>query len=170
MKITDLKAKDIMKSNVVKVCGSMTLAELASLFEMEHITGAPVVEGGEKLIGVVSETDLVRDSATHQAEDREKRAVSPYFKDPGDGMGDVEDISESEETARQDDTRTVEDIMTPWTISVSEDAPVTEVAKTMVHNRIHRVLVTDRKFHLKGIITTMDIARVVADLAVAKAA
>ena len=54
--------------------------------------------------------------------------------------------------------------MTPWTISVSEDTPVSDIAKTMIKQHVHRVLVTDKHFRLKGIISTMDIARLVADM------
>ncbi len=163
MKTNDLKAKDIMKTDVIKAYGSMTLTELAALFETEHITGAPVIEGSEKLIGVVSETDFVKERALHTDDHKAKQTVHPYFKDSGNGIVNSESEEEVESFVQGSDERTVEEIMTPWTISVSENAPVVEIASIMVKHHIHRVLVTDKQFHLKGIITTMDLVRLMAN-------
>jgi CBS domain-containing protein len=58
---------------------------------------------------------------------------------------------------------TVDDIMTPMVFDVSEDASVQTIADTMLKGRIHRVLVT-RKKHLVGIITALDLIRVIRDL------
>ena len=43
----------------------MTIEDVAKLFEEDRITGAPVVDAGGHLIGVISETDLVRYGAKH---------------------------------------------------------------------------------------------------------
>lgn len=167
MNIVQLKAKDIMKTDVIKVYATMTVTELAKLFEAEHISGAPVVESGEKLIGVVSETDLVREQAA-DAKPHGKDNIHPYFKDSDGKSTDGEALEDFEEFHVSDEERIVEDIMTPWTISVSEDTPVTDIAKTMVKQHVHRVLVTDKHFRLKGIISTMDIVQLIADMEPAK--
>ena len=163
MDITHLRAKDIMKTDVIKVYASMTLIELAKLFEAERISGAPVVEIGEKLIGVVSETDLVREQAA-DTKSLGKEDIHPYFKDSDGKSTDGEALEEFEEFHISNEEKTVEDIMTPWTISVSEDTPVSDIAKTMVKQHVHRVLVTDKHFRLKGIISTMDLAQLVAEM------
>lgn len=160
MRIEALKAKDIMKTDVIKVSGSTTLRELASLFEAERITGVPVVEGGEKLIGVISETDLVRCGAHFSPEE----GVQSFPKDEEDEPDSSDSNFEFKSAHRSANEKTVEEIMTPWTISVYEDTPVVEIAKTMVKQRIHRVFVTDKESHLRGIITTMDIVEAVTRL------
>ena len=53
--------------------------------------------------------------------------------------------------------------MTPWTVSAHEETPISEVARMMVDRRVHRVLVVGDDLQLRGIITSMDIARVVAE-------
>jgi CBS domain-containing protein len=58
---------------------------------------------------------------------------------------------------------TVDDLMTPMVFDVSEDTPLQTVAETMLKGRIHRVLVT-HKNHLVGIITALDLIRVIRDL------
>lgn len=54
-------AKDIMHKRVISVGPSMTLKELAKLLSDRGITGAPVVSPDGKVLGVVSQTDLVRE-------------------------------------------------------------------------------------------------------------
>ena len=53
------------------------------------------------------------------------------------------------------------DIMTPTLFTVPETTPLTEVARTMVAGRIHRLLVT-RKGRVVGIVTTLDLLRELA--------
>ncbi|MBI1977801.1 MAG: CBS domain-containing protein [Candidatus Omnitrophica bacterium] len=159
-----LLAKDIMHRDVIKVSWNMPISELAQLFEEKNITGAPVIDDFGKLIGVVSETDVIRYDAS-QPHSREN--PHSYFQSDLEGEGDDEKDLLSETKEFEDESvlreKTVEDIMTPWTISTQEDAQISEVAKMMVERHVHRVLIVDGKSQLKGIVTTMDIARVVAE-------
>jgi len=157
MDLDRVKVKDIMQSSVIKVTRDMTLKDLAKLFESERISGAPVVEDGHKLVGVVSRTDLVRYDATHMRADE---TVNKYFQE-----GELPDDSDDPQYGAESETgdaleqKTVEDIMTPWTISAQAKTPVREVAHMMIDRHIHRVFVTDASSKLKGIVTTMDLIR-----------
>ena len=155
----ELFARDIMHQNVVKVPCNMTIQELEELFETRRITGAPVVDDFGKLLGVVSETDIVRFDASHP---RHQETPHSYFKaawEEGESPAEREDLEDYDVTS----DKTVEEIMTPWTISAHEDTPISEVARIMVDRQVHRVLIVGEDLQLKGIITTMDIARVVAE-------
>ncbi|HZS07702.1 MAG TPA: CBS domain-containing protein [Blastocatellia bacterium] len=57
-----LTASDVMIRDVVTVTESTTLKEVARLFSEKKITGAPVVNKEGELVGVISETDLIRKS------------------------------------------------------------------------------------------------------------
>jgi CBS domain-containing protein len=57
----------------------------------------------------------------------------------------------------------VEEVMSPNLISVSQDAPLNEVAKTMRDQKIHRVLVTNQENRLLGIISSFDFVELFAD-------
>lgn len=140
-------AKDIMRKDVVTVAPHMTLRELAQTLGDAGITGAPVVDRDGRLLGVVSQTDLVRaereapagDVGFYQRETDESASASGFhYEDP--------------------DHRRVEQIMTPGGLCCEESATVEEVAKLMLARRIHRVPIT-RKGALCGIVTTMDILR-----------
>ncbi len=140
-------AKDIMRKDVVTVTPYMTLKELAQTLVDAGITGAPVVDGAGKVLGVVSQTDLVRAEREKAPND-----VGFYHKETD------ESVSSSGYHYEDPDTRRVEQIMTPGGLTCADDAPIEEVGRLMLARRIHRVLIT-RKGALAGIITTMDLLR-----------
>lgn len=55
-----LYASDVMIKDVITVSESTPLKEVARMFNERKITGAPVVNAGGELVGVISETDIVR--------------------------------------------------------------------------------------------------------------
>lgn len=142
-----MKARDIMRRRVVTAQPQMTLRELAAVFDDHHISGAPVVTARKELVGVVSQTDLVRHDREapppvvppfHQFQDDELRAGGLHAENP-------------------DYTR-VRDVMTPWVISFEEETLVEEIARQMLAKRIHRVIIT-RDGKLSGIVSSMDVMR-----------
>lgn len=56
----DLRAADVMIKDVLTVTEATPLKEVARLFSEERITGAPVVDSEGNLLGVISETDIIR--------------------------------------------------------------------------------------------------------------
>ena len=52
--------RDVMASRVVSVVPEMTARELVETFLEEHIRGAPVLDPAGKVIGMVSESDVLR--------------------------------------------------------------------------------------------------------------
>ncbi len=139
-------AKDIMHKKVVTVERWLTLPELAKLFEEKCISGAPVVDEVGAILGVVSQTDLVRTRRESAG------GVASYHREFDDSVRSAGlHIEELEQTR-------VEEIMTPGAISMDEATPVEKVAKVMLDSRIHRVLIT-KGDRLAGIVTTMDFLR-----------
>ncbi len=55
-----LHASDVMIKDVVTVAETMPLKEITILFKEKKITGAPVVDANGELVGVISETDIIR--------------------------------------------------------------------------------------------------------------
>jgi CBS domain-containing protein len=154
-----LTAKDIMTQEVLAARADWSLDRLAEFFADNNISGAPVIDKNETLIGVVSLTDMAR----HES-----------FSSAGIGKGDVHEFYyqeldsqyEREELAtlriRTESVTTVCDIMTPMLFAVDEETVVREVADTMVRGHIHRVLVTrDKK--VTGIVTALDMLKIVRD-------
>src|SRR5919201_793961 len=59
-----LRASDVMIKDVLTVPESMPLKEVARLFGEKRITGAPVINARGDLLGVISETDIIRKSTS----------------------------------------------------------------------------------------------------------
>ena len=57
-----LLASDVMIKDVVVISETTPLKEVAHLFAERKITGAPVVNAQGELVGVLSETDIIRKS------------------------------------------------------------------------------------------------------------
>jgi predicted transcriptional regulator len=145
-----------MTQDVWKVNADWSLEALSQFFFDKRVSGAPVVDRDDNLLGVVSITDLARSNtlsptAGHDAHD--------YYLDTRIHSGiSQEDLAllrvESESAV------TVEDIMTPMIFEVEQDTNVEEAARMMLKGHIHRVFVTrDKK--VVGIVTTMDMLKVI---------
>jgi CBS domain-containing protein len=52
-------ARNLMSEKVFAVTGDTPLAEIGRLFVLESVSGVPVIDGDERVIGLVSETDLL---------------------------------------------------------------------------------------------------------------
>ncbi len=141
-----MKAKDVMSKKIVSVERWLTLPELAKVFEEKCISGAPVVDEAGVILGVVSQTDLVRSRTKAPA------GVPSYHREFDDSLR-----SAGLHIEELDATR-VDEIMTPGAISLDCETPVERVAKVMIESRIHRVLIT-KGDRLAGIVTTMDLMR-----------
>jgi CBS domain-containing protein len=55
-----LYASDVMVKDVITVTESMLLKDVARMFVEKKITGAPVINAQDELVGVISETDIIR--------------------------------------------------------------------------------------------------------------
>ncbi|MBI5630026.1 MAG: CBS domain-containing protein [Elusimicrobia bacterium] len=146
-------AADIMRRNVVTVAPEMTLTELAKLFIERKITGAPVVDSKGRLLGVISQTDLVR----RDREEPQRAEIPSFHRHPDDAVGGPGYQIECP------DSTAVSDVMTPTVLSADETAPVEDLARMMMRKRIHRVVIT-RGGRLVGIVSSMDMLRVVLDM------
>jgi CBS domain-containing protein len=148
-------ARDIMTPNVVVVRETMSIAELAGVLMSNMITGAPVVSGSGKLVGVVSATDIARHVALETSGVQEER-ISGYYVRGWEAVLDEDEVRAFHIV--RDDGTTVRDIMTPVIFSVPETASLVELADIMISGRIHRIIVT-RGDDVVGVVSTLDLLR-----------
>jgi len=87
-----ITAADLMNPKVLAVRDDMTLRELAAFLIRNQITGAPVEDGGGRLVGVVSTVDIAEAVLTGQGE----REVDGEGEADGDGEGEGEGESDAE--------------------------------------------------------------------------
>jgi CBS domain-containing protein len=151
-------ARDLMQRNVGIIDASATLAELERAFADANVSGFPVVDVGG-VVGVVSRTDVVR-----------RLAASEEDAPPSSFYGEIDGVTYEAKSfgdlaarhGRDIDSVRVCDVMSTHVVSVAPDAPLTEVARALVEHHVHRVLVVDGT-NLVGIVSSLDLARLVAD-------
>jgi len=176
------KIREVMSDTVKTVSPEMTLKELAEFFVEEKVSGAPVITG-ERVVGVVSATDLLefdsekRGVPTYRPaaetddvygsedewDEEEGDAPASYFADLwADAGAEVQTrlASEGPEWNALDD-HVVGEVMTRALLSLPPDADVSEAARRMVIGGVHRLLVMDGDL-LVGLVTASDIVRAVA--------
>jgi predicted transcriptional regulator len=157
--MVNLTARDIMNQDVLSVGMDWSVDQLADFLVENSISGAPVISEDGKLVGVVSLTDIVRY--------RRMPATDSKDDDPHEYYIHTTDLNYSNEEIESlhldaESLISVRDIMTPRTFNVNEDTKIRDVADAMIRGNIHRVLVT-RNHTLVGIITSMDMLRVIRD-------
>lgn len=135
-----MQARDIMTTRVVTVELDTTIDEVARRLLESRISAVPVVDARGRLVGIVSEGDLMRHAGT-EAERQSSWWLSLLLL--------------PEETAI-DYVRThgrhAKDVMTRKVIAVSEQASLEEIAETLEKHRIKRVPVVDQG-ELVGIVS-----------------
>jgi CBS domain-containing protein len=147
-----MRAMDVMTTPVVTVNPEMTVQDLAKLLSEKGISGAPVMEG-DRLVGIVSEGDLLHRAETG-TERRRQRRRSWW----------LDSLAADEEEARdyvKAHGRKVDDIMSREVITVPDTADLAEVAMLLETRLIKRVPVLhDGK--LAGIISRANLVRALA--------
>ena len=147
------RAADLMTQALLVANADWSVGELAQFLVSNGISGAPVVDQRERLVGVVSVTDIARHASMGEDE-RDLRDRHHYYTDALDFALDDDVFNEFEET--DEDVTRVRDIMTPSVFDVDANASIRAVSLAMVNNRIHRVLVSDQG-RVVGLISALDI-------------
>ena len=146
----ELLAKDIMTKKVITISRFASIEELSELLVKNKISGVPVVDKDDKLVGIVTEADIiVKDADLH---------FPQYFK-LLDGIIYLESLKKFKENLKKYLGIKVEDIMTNNLKTVKEDTPVSEISNIMIDSNINRVPVIDKEDNLIGIVTRKDIVR-----------
>jgi CBS domain-containing protein len=141
-----------MNPDVVSLRPDQTIAEAQALLASKSVSGAPVVDASGRVLGVVSQNDLVR-SVAHP--DTAEHA--------GQFFSSLDEYADLADTPVPASTQLVSDVMSKRVFSVSRDTGVAVAANVMRERHIHRLLVTDRGV-LVGVLSSLDLLRVVEEL------
>jgi CBS domain-containing protein len=153
-----MKARDIMTKNVVSVGPEAPVREVAAQMLERRISGVPVVDGERRVLGILSEGDLIR---------------RPEIETDHAPTGWLGVFLSDEERARdfvKSHGRKAQEVMTRPALCVDPDAQLTEVVRLMERHRVKRLPVTENG-RLVGIVTRADMLRaLVASVGAAPAA
>jgi len=146
-----MKAIDLMTPRVITIGPDATVAEAARTMLENHISGLPVVDAAGKVVGIISEGDLLR-----RVELGTERHRSWWLGLVSGGTLPAEDFVKSH-------ARKVADVMTAHVTTVDETASPEEVVRVMETRRIKRVPVVSRGA-LVGIISRANLLRALASV------
>lgn len=161
----DLNARNIMRHPVICAREEMTVREVLGLLREKRVSGVPVVDAQERMVGVVSVTDLI--AVGPGDSDRSVLGESDFHTSPAmDNLAAAEGLIEPEPEVLD---LPISALMSRRVITVSEDAPLGELAELMVYHRIHRLVVA-RADRIVGIVSVLDILQALRDQHLAGAA
>lgn len=149
-----MTARDIMSTNVLTVNKDTTIEEIAHLLADNNISGVPVLDSSGKVIGMVTEKDLLY------------KDVEPRFPAMVEILGGLiflQGAKQYNEELRKLVATKAEDIMSQNVITIDEDEPVERVARLMVEKDINRVPVL-KNGKLSGIISRADVVKYIAKM------
>jgi CBS domain-containing protein len=147
-----MRAMDVMTTDVITVDPETTVQAMATLLAERGISGAPVVDANGRLVGIVSEGDLLHRAEIGTARRHRERRRSWWLD---------HFASELARDYVKSHGRTVRDIMTRDVVTVTENTDLGDVAALLEAKRIKRVPVT-RDGKVIGIISRANLVRALA--------
>lgn len=158
---TRLLAKDVMQTDVLTLRPDDTVESAVGLLEEYHVSGAPVLDGFGKILGVLSSTDVARREHVHEGSVSVGR-MGGGGPDEDDGLDFEDEVLDSEGYSPElFASARVDEWMSHRLVSVDPQATLAEVCQLMVAESIHRVFVVQEDA-LCGVISTFDVVRLMA--------
>jgi CBS domain-containing protein len=137
--------KDVMTTRVVSVGKDASFREMAAALREHRVSAFPVVDGDGKVIGVVSEADMLT-----------KEALG---SEPQGMPGMITGLLRRKEHAKARGV-TAGELMSGPPVTVTPDDTVEHAAKLMYTRKVKRLPVVDSGTHLVGIISRADVLSV----------
>ena len=149
-----MKARDVMASHVVTVSPELDVKAVANTLVTNSISGVPVVDANKKIVGIISEGDLVRRVVL--GIERKRSWWFELFSSPDQQWAQF----------ARSHGRKAKDIMTRRVITVDPDTSLQEIANLLEGHGIKRVpVVKDDK--LVGIVTRANLVQALASRGIA---
>jgi CBS domain-containing protein len=135
-----MQVRDVMTRNVISVRASQSVLEAAELMLENRVSGLPVVDAAGALVGVVTEGDFLRRGEI--GTQRQRPRWLEFLLGPGRLAAEYVHTT----------GRTVEEVMTPDPVTVSEDDSLETVVELMEHRHVKRLPVL-RNGRIVGIVS-----------------
>ncbi|MFH9352275.1 CBS domain-containing protein [Kitasatospora sp. NPDC017646] len=133
--------QDVMTRDVVVAHRETTFKEIAGLFHRNDVTAVPVVDDQDRLVGIVSEADLIRKEAGLLEEDHPVlRRLHPHER-------------------HRAEAEIAEEMMTSPVVTARAGWTLAEAARVMHRKKLKRLPVVDAEGRLTGIVSRSDLLR-----------
>ena len=152
--MSKLKVRDLMTTQLVTLQPTDTVKKAAIKFAVDNISGAPVVDNRNHLLGILSENDLLNASLRYQIARDDENHDSVILTYSMDSPTETDDILKkvSEEISNLE----VSAIMTRTVLTTTPDTTIMEVLRAMIEMKVNRVPVVEKGVVI-GIISRGDI-------------
>lgn len=131
----DLRVEDLMTIDPVTISADATIEDAEELLRRNRISGLPVVDGGGRLVGVISQTDLL------------------YLAVPS-----VQAL-----IRHRDSGIRVGEVMSSPPLTIDGGLPIREAARVMTHETVHRLVAVDGSGRPIGVLSAMDFVTLIAE-------
>ena len=147
-----MRAADVMRHRVVTIAPEASVAEAAHIMLEHKVSGLPVVDDKGKLVGMVTEGDLLR--RAELGTERHRPKWLEFLLGPGRLAGEYAHAH----------GRRVGEVMTWHVVAISPDTPLETLVGLMEKHRIKRLPVVEHGA-VVGIVSRADLLSVLAHLA-----
>lgn len=144
---------DVMSHDPIVVQPETSIKEAIKILVEHRISGLPVVDQTGKLVGVISETDLLW---------QETGVTPPAYIMFLDSVIYLENPARHDKELHKALGLTVGEVMSGDPVTITPDQPLRKAAKLMQEKSIRRLAVTDEAGKVIGILTPGDIVRTMA--------
>lgn len=128
-----MRVAEIMQTSVRTVHRDATVAEAIATMAEEHVSGLPVVDDADRVVGVISTTDILQAESDWRGPNRN-------------------DLIEN---------TPVSELMTPRPLMIAPNATIREVAQQMLYGEVHRLFVEENG-RMVGVVSQTDLVRALA--------
>ena len=149
------KISEVMNVNVLNVHPNDKLDKVVQIFKEEKINGLPVVDSENKIVGMITDRDLLKYSEELQMIPFNYIWLSPYAY--------LQDYEDYKKTADDFLKTPVSELMSKRVFTVNEEDSLHDAVTLMKKKGVNRLPVVDKDTKLKGIITRTNLLDYLAD-------
>ena len=151
-KLFEKRVKDVMSRDLVTADAADTMHDALQLMAENKVAVLPIVDRQGRCMGILSTTDLLEvardlEAALDDLEHSDELLFAQLLSRASERMGH----------------QSVMDLMSENVVSADPEATLPATAAKMLRERVHRLPVVDKKNHLVGIVSTMDILAAFVD-------
>jgi CBS-domain-containing membrane protein len=137
--------RDVMTKNVIKIKEDADINEVTTLLSENRISGLPVVDGEDHVVGMITEADVLTMAGMNKRH-AFKDVIRHLLGEPLTGPKQ---------------SKRLRDVMTSPVITTGPEADIRDIASTFDEKRIKRLPVVDEQGRLIGVISRADIVRAI---------
>ncbi len=149
------KIKDVMTKDVMTFSPDASVYDCAKILRENRISGAPVVDDDGGVVGILSETDIIK---IIESKDVKINLILPSPLDVLELPVRMKlGLDEVMKNAKKAASSRAEDVMTKKVMTILPEEDISGATKIMAERNINRLPVIDEKGKLVGIVTRGDI-------------